>query len=504
MTDSPRPDRNRVAPPLIDVRPQHKIPLGKAFALCLRGIQHRLFRSILTLTVIVLAVAFFMSLLSESAFTRAVGAGIATENRERRTHSQRLAVYFAEPDASGMAARLALARAYPEDLAEIARGSGVAADRVLALAEDSEREARVIAFFENMDAGSRAILVRKTKPGETIAYLAAPSHWNTYEEGLRQIHALKPPVTPAEMKAIVVRHKGYTTEIEALAAAWRKAVAALKQDLSALGIADLSQLRETLADGEPTKMSALQRALSARGLRDTPKLLLRVHEQLAARRDRALVQEQLMTDEARTAWHKAYLEDPLIDVKMASLDDDRVVGILGGRWSRAELARISRELGREERLASVEQAVNERLPQGAALGSVISGRQAFLMAISFIVCMVGISNAMLMAITERFREIATMKCLGATDGFILQQFLMEAGFQGLIGGAAGMLIGAILSTIKCSVLFGGQLFAHFPALGTLGAGLTCIVTGMLLSTLASIYPSWMASRMAPMDAMRVE
>ena len=82
-TSVPPPDR-KTAPPTIDVRPQHKIPLGKAFALCLKGITHRLFRSLLTLTVIVLAVAFFMALLTESALTQAVAQAVTAENRESR------------------------------------------------------------------------------------------------------------------------------------------------------------------------------------------------------------------------------------------------------------------------------------------------------------------------------------------------------------------------------------------------------------------------------------
>src|SRR6476646_8158944 len=96
--------------PVIDVRPQHKIPVGKAFALCLKGIAHRLFRSMLTLTVIVLAVAFFMALLTESALTRSVARAVAAENNDRRTFSRRLSVWFSEPDDVAMAERLLSAR----------------------------------------------------------------------------------------------------------------------------------------------------------------------------------------------------------------------------------------------------------------------------------------------------------------------------------------------------------------------------------------------------------
>ena len=94
--------------------------------------------------------------------------------------------------------------------------------------------------------------------------------------------------------------------------------------------------------------------------------------------------------------------------------------------------------------------------------------------------------------------------MGATDGFILTQFLMEAGIQGAAGGAMGMVLGVLLSLIKGGWLFGGHLLWYFPALGLLLCGLACIAAGLLLATLASIYPSWIASRMAPMEAMRVE
>src|SRR5258707_923802 len=105
--------------PVIDVRPQHTIPLGKGFSLCLKGIAHRLFRSLLTLTVIVLAVAFFMALLCESAFTRSVGAGVAVENAGKRLAAQRMAVWFAEVSPTDMAVRLSDADGDAVRLAEI-------------------------------------------------------------------------------------------------------------------------------------------------------------------------------------------------------------------------------------------------------------------------------------------------------------------------------------------------------------------------------------------------
>jgi putative ABC transport system permease protein len=64
---------------------------------------------------------------------------------------------------------------------------------------------------------------------------------------------------------------------------------------------------------------------------------------------------------------------------------------------------------------------------------------------------VGIVNAQLMAVTERFREIGTMKCLGALDRFILRLFLLEAGMQGVVGAMAGAMMGAMFSLVNSAI-----------------------------------------------------
>ena len=135
---------------------------------------------------------------------------------------------------------------------------------------------------------------------------------------------------------------------------------------------------------------------------------------------------------------------------------------------------------------------------------VLSPLQFFLLAISFLVCMVGITNAMLMSITERFREIATMKCLGATDTYILMQFMMEAAMQGFVGGILGVVIGFVIAALRSWTNFNFYLFEYWPGGDMAVCSLVSLLAGVLLAMLASIVPSWIASRMAPMDAMRVE
>jgi len=107
-------------------------------------------------------------------------------------------------------------------------------------------------------------------------------------------------------------------------------------------------------------------------------------------------------------------------------------------------------------------------------------------------------------VTERFREIATMKCLGATDGFIMVNFMLESAVQGVAGGVVGSLLGLILGTLLSWKAYGLMSLAHLP-IGdvALAAGIS-LVLGVVLSILAAVYPAWVAARLAPMEAMRIE
>jgi len=68
----------------------------------------------------------------------------------------------------------------------------------------------------------------------------------------------------------------------------------------------------------------------------------------------------------------------------------------------------------------------------------------------------------------------------------------------------GMLLGLGIAFTKNSLVLGPSVASHFPAADAGYCALGSIVAGIVLSMLASIYPSWSAARMAPMEAMRVE
>ena len=134
----------------------------------------------------------------------------------------------------------------------------------------------------------------------------------------------------------------------------------------------------------------------------------------------------------------------------------------------------------------------------------ISTKDKWLIIMSLIVCVVGITNAMLMSVTERFREIGTMKCLGALDHFVVILFLLESGFQGFAGALIGALIGLVASLLMSFANFGLDMFMDFPLLRNLLWLIGGCFLGMVLAVLGAAFPAWSAAKLPPAEAMRTD
>lgn len=133
-----------------------------------------------------------------------------------------------------------------------------------------------------------------------------------------------------------------------------------------------------------------------------------------------------------------------------------------------------------------------------------SPTERWIVLLSLLVCTVGIVNAQLMAVTERFREIGTMKCLGALDSFVLRLFLLEAGIQGGIGAAAGALMGALAALLAGLARFGTASLSRVSGADLAASLGMAAATGLLLSLAGVVYPAIVAARMQPVEAMRVQ
>lgn len=129
-----------------------------------------------------------------------------------------------------------------------------------------------------------------------------------------------------------------------------------------------------------------------------------------------------------------------------------------------------------------------------------------LIGLSLLTCLVGIVNAMLMSVTERIKEIGTLKCLGAQDAFIVQTYFVESSLQGVLGTLLGIMIGLLVLFVTALSSYGAHVFSemHAAGAGILKAIFLAFVIGSIMSVCASIAPAYWASKKQPVDAMRVE
>lgn len=139
------------------------------------------------------------------------------------------------------------------------------------------------------------------------------------------------------------------------------------------------------------------------------------------------------------------------------------------------------------------------------LGSVSIGLTSFITliaAISLVVGGIGIMNIMLVAVTERTREIGLRKAIGAKSQDILYQFLIEAVVLTVAGGLIGVAGGLLLSYIVALVVNGilsDYVFQVSPSAIVLAVAMAA-GTGFLFG----VYPAKRAAEQSPMEALRYE
>ena len=132
-----------------------------------------------------------------------------------------------------------------------------------------------------------------------------------------------------------------------------------------------------------------------------------------------------------------------------------------------------------------------------------AARQAWLVIMSLLVSAVGITNSMLMSVTERFREIGTMKCLGAMDEFIVRLFLIESAVLGLLGSVVGAVLGHLIMLVVYMVRQAG-VAAMMDWSQMLIYLLYALGIGTVLSLVAAVPPAVRAARMPPAAALSTE
>jgi lipoprotein-releasing system permease protein len=134
-----------------------------------------------------------------------------------------------------------------------------------------------------------------------------------------------------------------------------------------------------------------------------------------------------------------------------------------------------------------------------------------------LVAALNIVSGLIMLVKDKGSDIAILRTMGATQGSIMRVFLITGASIGVVGTLVGLLLGIVvclnvesirqfLSWLTNTELFSPELYflSKLPADMDTGETTAVVVMALALSLLATLYPSWRAARLDPVEALRYE
>ncbi len=134
-----------------------------------------------------------------------------------------------------------------------------------------------------------------------------------------------------------------------------------------------------------------------------------------------------------------------------------------------------------------------------------------------LVAALNIVSGLIMLVKDKGSDIAILRTMGATQGAIMRVFLITGASIGIVGTVTGFLLGIVvclnieeirrfLSWLTNTELFSPELYflSKLPAQMNTGETSAVVVMALALSLLATLYPSWRAARLDPVEALRYE
>ncbi len=134
-----------------------------------------------------------------------------------------------------------------------------------------------------------------------------------------------------------------------------------------------------------------------------------------------------------------------------------------------------------------------------------------------LVAALNIISGMIMLVKDKGHDIAILRTMGATQGAVMRVFLITGASIGVVGTILGLLVGTLvclniesirqfLSWMTSTELFSPELYflSRLPAIMDASETSAVVLMALTLSLLATLYPSWRAARLDPVEALRYE
>ena len=192
-----------------------------------------------------------------------------------------------------------------------------------------------------------------------------------------------------------------------------------------------------------------------------------------------------------------YLEVFVADADQASAEGQKIVAVLGGNARILDWQRTNSSL------------VNALIVQRDVMFLILT--------LIIVVAAFNIISSMIMMVKDKGRDIAILRTMGASRGMILRIFILSGASIGIVGTLAGFGLGIVitqnLEAIRQFIqnalhmeLFAAEIyfFTRLPAVIVPHEVAAVVIMALALSFLATLYPSWRAARLDPVEGLRYE
>ena len=487
----------------IVIKQQPKLGFLRIFILTIIGIRYRFFRSIVTLVVVGVAIAFIMNVVSEGVLKTAIVHKTKERIQEKRIFAEWVARLSMPGTPEQILRELASAKKNDSVYRQTMFFGKLSEKEMLSFYTNAKKAVLYLDFFRKLRYAYRKKLVHNTVDTRVFAHLSDHAEMDEFVRLLETSEKIHFITSISEFRAFIRKWHTVRKQTDRVAYGWSKAISEISESLGQRSVVEALEFADGdfgdvirksgfMLDRQTAEIAAFQaKQINYKGILEScityPEIRRAIASRLNMLPSEVTIHElrKLISNRKTAAWLIERLSENNIEI--GGLTPERMVALAMAKKEDADLFRA------------------ERIVAGTGKGFFgVGERMGWLTIISMVLCVVGIANITLMSVTERFREIATLKCVGALDSFIMLSVMIEAFLLGAVGGIGGSILGTVIGFVRMLITFRYLLLSAIPFGKLTEWMLVSVAIGISLSVVASIYPSLKAARLAPMEAMRIE